>query len=120
MFHHYPEYHTSLDNLDVISPAGLEGSLTLLQEIVMALENNEVPKTTTKCEPQLGPRGLYPSLSRGKETRAIVKRMMNLLAYANGERDLLTIAEKTDSYIGELIPIADQLYDAGVLSKVAR
>lgn len=118
IFHHYPEYHTSLDDLDVISPRGLEDSLTLLKEVVLALEHNVTPKAETNCEPQLGPRGLYPSLSKGVETRKAVSSMMDMWAYSNGERDLLEIAEKTHQYIGDLVPIAQKLFDAGVMSKV--
>ncbi len=117
IYHHYPEYHTSLDNLDLISADGLQSSLDLLKEVVLALEHNVVPRSETLCEPQLGPRGLYPSLSRGTETRAAVKRMMDLWAYSDGKRDLLEIADSTGHYIGHLIPIAQTLFDAGVLSK---
>ena len=61
---------------------------------------------------------MYPSLSKGVETRKAVSSMMDMWAYSNGERDLLEIAEKTHQYIGDLVPIAQKLFDAGVMSKV--
>jgi aminopeptidase-like protein len=111
----YPEYHTSLDNMELISAAGFQGSLSLLKNIVLTLEANRRPKCTVRCEPQLGKRGLYPSLST-KETRSIVGKMMDLIAYADGTRDLVQIAEKTGVYVGDFIEIAEKLYAAEVLS----
>lgn len=60
-FHEYPEYHTSADDLKLISPKGLEKSYYIYKEIIQALEVNEIYRINCLCEPQLGPRGLYPT-----------------------------------------------------------
>lgn len=117
-FMEYPEYHTSLDNLDLISPEGLEGSLVMLTDVVRALDANFRPECMVPCEPQLGKRGLYPTLST-KQTRQIVGQMMDLIAYSDGSRDLLEIAERIEAYIGDLIPLADRLVEAGVLRRTS-
>lgn len=114
----YPEYHTSHDNLDFISADGLQGSLDLCSAIVDALEANHTFQNTCLCEPQLGKRGLYPSLST-KDIRQQVRKTVDLLAYADGSRDLIGIADKIEQYVGDLIPISTQLFDAGVLRKVS-
>ena len=62
-YHVYPEYHTSADNLDIISPDGLAGSLDALLRCVEALENNYEYKIKCLCEPQFGRRGLMPTTS---------------------------------------------------------
>jgi aminopeptidase-like protein len=111
----YPEYHTSLDDLSVISPSGLESSFNLVTEIIHALEGNSVTKCQVLCEPQLGPRGLYPSLST-KQTRNKVRTMMNLIAYSDGSRDLLELADEIGEYVGDLFPLVNKLVDADVLS----
>lgn len=65
----YPEYHTSLDDLNFISPEGLAGGYEVLQKCIECLEENAVLLTNVLCEPQLGKRGLYPTLSMKKRCR---------------------------------------------------
>lgn len=88
----YPEYHTSLDNLDLITPGGLFGGFNALKHCLLCLEKNETLQNTVLCEPQMGKRGLYPTLST-KESSDQVRTMMDLLAYCDGTRDLLAVAE---------------------------
>ena len=89
----YPEYHTSLDNLGLISPQGLAGAFGALQRCISLIEANGTYRTTCLGEPQLGRRGLYPTLSqRGSGLQ--VQTMMNILAYADGTRDLVSLAER--------------------------
>ena len=46
---------------------------------------------TTKCEPQLGKRNLYPNLSRkGINNRLKIRK--DLLAYSNGRNSIFDIA----------------------------
>ena len=62
----YPEYHTSLDDLDLISPQGLDGAYQILIKIMETIECNKKYTTVFPCEPQLGKRGLYPNLGAKK------------------------------------------------------
>ena len=114
----YPEYHTSLDNLDFISPSGLQGAYEVLQKCIVCLETNEKYQVTVLCEPQLGKRGLYPSLSTKKSTEK-VRDMRNFIAYADGTRTLLDIANKIEVPMWTLIPIAQRLKQEGLLNIVA-
>ena len=113
----YPEYHTSLDDLNLITPSGLQGSYEALQKCVECLEADERLRVTVLGEPQLGKRGLYPTLST-KETAAQVRDMMNLIAYCDGTRSLLEIAEKIGAPMWTLIPIAERLKVEGLLEVV--
>ncbi|MFC1760444.1 DUF4910 domain-containing protein, partial [Planctomycetota bacterium] len=110
----YPEYHTSLDGLGFISPQGLSGALGVLSECVNLLEANAKYRINVLCEPQLGKRGLYPTLST-KESGTQVYDMMNFIAYADGNHDLVDIAEKCNLYAGSLIPVAARLEEAELL-----
>lgn len=87
----YPEYHTSLDNLDVVSPEGLKGAYDILKECCEVLEKNNYYQNTTICEPQLGKRGLHLNIST-KNSHTQMKDILNVLAYADGTNDLLDIS----------------------------
>lgn len=89
----YPEYHTSLDNLDnVVTPKGLDGGYWALRRALELIENNNIYKANVLCEPQMGRRGLYPTLSK-KNSGNQKNLIMNLLSYCDGENSLIDIAE---------------------------
>jgi aminopeptidase-like protein len=113
----YPEYHTSLDNLDLISPEGLGGTYAVIQRCVECLEANETLKVTVKGEPQLGKRGLYPTLST-KKTAEQVRDMMNMLAYADGSNTLLEIAERINVQMWDLLPLVERLKGEDLLEVI--
>lgn len=114
----YPEYHTSLDDLKLVTPDGLQGGLEVVCETLKLLEANRTYRTTVLGEPQLGKRGLYPTLSVAG-TRERVATMMNLLAYADGTDDLVAVGERIGAYAGDLVPIAARLVREGLLEVVA-
>jgi aminopeptidase-like protein len=87
----YPEYHTSLDNMDVVSPAGLEGAYHVLLRTLELIEINQCYVAATVAEPQLGRRGLYPTVHTSS-TRAAVRTISNVVAYCDG-RDLIDLAD---------------------------
>lgn len=91
----YPEYHTSLDNFDLVTARGLTQSLSIMSSVILAFESGIYPKTTTYGEPQLGKRGLYPNLSKadGSAFEETVRTRMDLLAYADGKRSLFQICK---------------------------
>jgi len=114
-YQEYPEYHTSLDNLDLVTPDGLSGGCEVLKRCIECIERDEVLKTTVMCEPQLGKRGLYPSLST-KRSNEQVKTMRNLLGYADGLHSLLEIAEIIGVPIWDLFEMVDRLKKEGILA----
>ncbi len=113
----YPEYHTSLDNLSLISPQGLAGALGALQRCLTLIEANGIYRATCLGEPQLGPRGLYPTLSQ--HARGVwVRTMMNILAYADGQRDLVSLADRIGEPAETCIPIVARLLQERLLERV--
>ena len=62
----FPEYHTHLDNLKVVTKKGLLGSFEIFTDIINALEFNPYPKSKIKCEPFMTKRKLYPTLGKRK------------------------------------------------------
>ena len=117
MYGEYPEYHTSLDNLEVVSPAGLNGGLTMLQNAVRILETNFLWRINTLCEPQLGKRGLYPNTST-KSSGAEVRNLINVISFLDGNLDLLEIAEKCQVSYEEVFGIVEKLKFAGLLDRI--
>jgi len=113
----YPEYHTSLDNLELISPAGLFGGYEVLKNCLKCLEMNETLQVNVLCEPQLGKRGLYPTLST-KESKQIVRNMMNLIAYCDSSHDLLEIADLIGVPMWELKELVKALKENDLLRTI--
>jgi aminopeptidase-like protein len=111
----YPEYHTSFDDLKLVTAKGLEGGFNVVKKSIEAIEINCIPIVTVLCEPQLGKRGLYPTLSTSNSKQAHVKTMMNLIAYSDGTNTLLNIAEIIGVPIWDIIPIFNQLLLHGIL-----
>jgi aminopeptidase-like protein len=114
----YPEYHTSLDDLSLISPVGLGGAYELYRELLRALEWNRVYRTTVPCEPRLGPRGLYPTIHHPSHRRGI-KDMIHLIQYSDGDHDLVAVAERIGMPVSWCHEMATVLVEHGVLEPVA-
>jgi len=113
-YHEYPEYHTSLDNLDFITSQGLLGGYTALRKAIEVIEKNCIPKVTVLCEPQLGLRGLYPNLS-SKINSDDKDIMMNFIAYCDGSKTILEIAEVIEVPVWELFIVYDLLNEQGLV-----
>lgn len=118
-YHEFPEYHTSADDLDFISPAGFQGSFDVMTKCIMALEYNDKYQVTCLCEPQLGKRGLIPTVSN-KETslQNEAQNVKNIVGYADGKTDLIDLSDMIKAPIDELIPIVDKLLTAELLRVV--
>jgi len=112
----YPEYHTSKDDLNLISPDGLGGAYDVMRKAIAALERNYVYRSTVFGEPQLGKRGLYPTVSIKGSTSGI-QDMINFLAYCDGSLDLIDIAEKIETPVWRLFEISDRLLSANVIER---
>jgi len=113
----YPEYHTSLDDLTLVTPQGLWGGYQALQRALQCLELNETLATTVLCEPQLGKRGLYPTTST-KTSGAQIRDMMNFLAYCDGRTSSLEIADLIGVPLWELQTTIEKLKQEGILVSV--
>ena len=110
----FPEYHTSLDNMNLVTPAGLQGGFDIMRQCIEILERNVFYTNTTFCEPQLGKRGLYPTLSKTGSADQ-VRNMMNVLAYADGTLDLIDMAEEIRIDALQCAEIAEKLEAHGLL-----
>ena len=117
----YPEYHTSLDNFDLVTEKGLNQSLDIYLKCVEVFENKKFsreeknsrvnqeinskkikekdkyssdkifPEINVLCEPQLGKRGLYPNISKKQEKKQF-KNFMNFISYCDGRNTIEEIS----------------------------
>jgi len=114
----YKEYHTSLDNLSYISSEGLFGAYEVLTKCIDCIESNKIYKATILCEPQMGRRDLRPTLGASTSMAVDVKLMSNILVYADGEYDLLDMANKLNISMHEMLQSIGILVEEGLLKEI--
>jgi aminopeptidase-like protein len=112
----YPEYHTSADDLTLISPAALMESLRTAVEIVEVLEHNaRLVNLNSKCEPQLGKRGLYRAMGGELDRASRELAMLWVLNLSDGTHSLLDIAERAGLKFELIRAAAEALVEAELL-----
>lgn len=115
----YPEYHSSADNLDFITPESLAGSLAACEQVCSVLEGNVTYRNLLpKCEPRLGPRGLY-SNATGRNPSQFEHALLWVLNQSDGTRDLLSISQRAKLDFDAIAAAATAARDAGLLEAVA-
>jgi aminopeptidase-like protein len=91
----YPEYHTSADNLDFVTPASLEDSFDSCLRILEVLEHDDAYVNLSPFgEPQLGRRGLYRAGGGHSSLPDYEMALLWVLNMSDGSRTLLDIANR--------------------------
>jgi aminopeptidase-like protein len=115
----YPEYHTSADDLELVQPEALADSLCTLLRIVGILEANDVLANQQPFgEPQLGRRGLYRTVGGRTDSSVDEKALLWVLNLADGEHDLLAIAERSGMSFDAIRAAATQLAEHDLVESV--
>lgn len=92
----YPQYHTSADDLDFVSPESLADSFKKYLAVLQVLENNRTYlNLNPKCEPHLGKRGLYRLIGGNREPDFDQMSMLWVLNLSDGSHSLLDIADRS-------------------------
>jgi aminopeptidase-like protein len=113
----FPQYHTSADNLDMVTASALADSLRTVLSIIDVLEKNQrYLSLNPKCEPQLGRRGLY-RLMGGTSGSKLEEAILWVLNQADGTHSLLDIAECSKLDFGIISEAAEALLNRGLLRK---
>ena len=115
-FGEYKEYHTSLDNLDLVKEKYLGESLKIFKNIINSFEMGIYPTTKFKCEPMMSKRNLYPSISKVGNYSQNIKDRMNFIAYCDG-RNIFEISLKTGIKLEKLIEEYKILNETKVLKR---
>jgi len=112
----FPEYHTSLDNLDFVNGKNLLESINLVYDCVMALVKNNTFISTVVGEPMLGKRGLYRTTSIKSDFGRNV--LLDTLAFCDGQLDLFDIAEKAELHYLDVLHSAEILLQNNLIKLV--
>jgi aminopeptidase-like protein len=112
----YPQYHSSADDLSLISPGQLQRSLQLCQRAVEILESNgRFVNLAPRGEPRLGKRGLYGAMG-GRSPANREHAMLWILNQSDGGPSLLDIARRSGLDYAAIKAAADELINAGLLA----
>jgi aminopeptidase-like protein len=115
----YPEYHTSADDLSLISPFALGETLAQLLRVIQVLEQNRrYMNLNSKCEPQLGRRGLYRQLGGMQDRNDVEDAMFWVLNFSDGDHDLLDIAVRSGIEFQGISKAAELLREEGLLKLI--
>jgi aminopeptidase-like protein len=116
----FPEYHSSADDLDLITAESLGDSLAATLEILDVLEGDRVYASRNPYgEPQLGRRGLYREVSSGapREEESFQRALLWVLNLADGGHSLLDVAERADLPFAVVADAAAALLDADLIEE---
>ena len=115
----YPEYHTSADNMSLITPDALADSLAVYCEIVTLIENNCIYQSNFPyCEPQLGKRGLYKTTGGHANAEQRELALLWVLNQSDGQHDLLEIAERSDIPFATIASAATELAATDLIRQI--
>jgi aminopeptidase-like protein len=111
----YAQYHSSADDLNLISADQMQTSLEACKRIVEVLESNRrYLNMAPKGEPRLGKRGLYGAVG-GRSPADRERAMLWMLNQSDGTASLLDIAERSAISYADTRTAADELAAAGLL-----
>lgn len=116
----YPEYHTSADNLELVSASCLADSLITLLEVIDLIESDlRFLNLSPMGEPQLGRRGLFP-LVGGKAAKAEQLALLWVLNLSDSANSVLDIAERSGLPFDQIRGAIEALTAGGLLERTPR
>lgn len=114
----YPEYHTSKDDLSLLSAEALAGSLDALRRVVEVIEGEATYLNTEPFgEPMMGRRGLYASVEGEPQTSELQRALLWVLNLSDGRHSLLDVAERSGLPFTTIRLAADRLFAADLLAR---
>lgn len=113
----YAQYHSSADDLSLISAATLGRSLEACKAIAEVIEGNRhYINLQPRGEPRLGKRGLYGAMGGNSPAKSELA-MLWVLNQSDGSRSLLDIAQRSGLDFETIRTVARALQDAGLLAE---
>jgi aminopeptidase-like protein len=96
-YYESPGYHSSADDMSIISISKLAQMIKLYMQIIDILEMNGtwVRVDGGFCEPRLGNKGLYSNFGGDPDNHVSIKKILWILNLADGKNDLISMAERS-------------------------
>ena len=114
----FRQYHTSEDNLKFVEPARLAESLTLLQHVARAADQDRIYNNLAPFgEPQLGKRGIYGSLGAQVDPGRMQMCLLWMLNQSDSTRSVSDIAHRSGISMDELHQAARLLVQHNLLEE---
>jgi aminopeptidase-like protein len=113
----YPQYHTSADDLELVTPRALGGALRAYLAVLALLDGDRRYRSLApKGEPQLGRRGLYRSAGGAVSSPEDEKALLWVLNLSDGGASLLDVAARSGLPYTVVRQAAERLEQAGLLA----
>jgi aminopeptidase-like protein len=114
----YDAYHSSADDLQLVTPAGLHDTLRICVEALHEIQHSpRYINLQPNCEPQLGRRGLYDTLGGNNEAKNLQLALLWMLSYSDGTHTLADIAGLSGIENAVLERAAELLANADLLAE---
>jgi aminopeptidase-like protein len=110
----YPEYHTSDDNLSIISEENLIESKNLILAILDILDNDYVPKRKFKGPVFLSGHGLWVDWRINKKMNENIEQIMLRL---EGDKSIFDIAEELKLEFNDVLDYTNKFLEKGLIAK---
>ncbi len=117
----YPQYHSSEDDLSMLSEQQLLETLKCVWDALLVVEKAQTYKTESLVDPFLSEHGIFPfqhGAGGGKHGNLIARAYFELMGAADGSMDLLAIADKYDMDISLFDEPVEKFLEAGLIKAI--
>tara|TARA_B100000035_G_C21013580_1_gene560766 strand:+ start:633 stop:1919 length:1287 start_codon:yes stop_codon:yes gene_type:complete len=117
----FKEYHTSKDDLKLVTEKGMNESFNVFKNIINSFESGGIPINTKICEPFLSKYNLYPTISFYNPKANIVfkkklQTLRDILAFADGKKNIFEISLRINKPLHEVL----ECYEILISKKLIR
>lgn len=117
-YRYFPEYHTSLDDLNFVSADNISDSVDRYIDVVNIVEKNKIYiNKNPKCEPRLGKYGFY-NIAGGQRKPEILDALRWILSLSDGYNSLLDISKRSGMEFCKIAQAAKALRECGLIEEI--
>lgn len=113
----FNEYHTSADNLELVTEKGIIDSYNMYIECIKLIENNHIYSNKFLCEPFMSKHNLYDSIGASKN-KNIFDDILYVIKYIDSKNDLIDLSIKTNISIKKIYEIIEILLQKNLIDNL--